>query len=148
MNPKFASAEVAQVFAAVPTDARARLLEVRSLIFDVAAKTPEVGPIEEALRWGEPSYLTKKTKSGTTVRIHWKAKHPDDCALYVSCQTDLVEGFRLRHAGALRFEGQRAVLFGVAGPLPEAALRDCIREALTYHVNRARAATRVRGKLR
>lgn len=108
-------------------------MQLRSLIFETAAATEGVGPLEEALRWGEPSYLTNQSKSGTTIRIHWKPKRADRCAMYVHCQTNLVEQYRLRHGGVLEFEGNRAVLFDVNQPLPEQALRDCIQLALTYH---------------
>ncbi len=129
----FESIEVAQAFDALPPRPRERLLEVRRLIFETAACTPGVGPLEEALRWGEPSYLTPKTKSGTTLRIHWKAHRPDRCALYVHCQTTLLEQYRALHGAAFEFEGKRALLIPVDGPLPARALRDCIRLALTYH---------------
>jgi hypothetical protein len=134
--PSFERMEVAEAFAALPPAARDKLLLLRSLIFETAAQTPGVGTLEEALRWGEPSYLTSQTKSGTTLRIHWKPRRPDHCAMYVHCQTNLVEQYRLRHSGTLEFEGDRAVLFEVDRPLPEAALRDCVRLALTYHQTR------------
>ena len=131
--PPFQQADVAATFAALPPSARRKLLQLRSRIFDTAARTPGVGPIEEALRWGEPSYLTSSSKSGTTIRIHWKRRRADRCAMYVHCQTDLVGQYRRRHRDALEFEGERAVLFPVDGPLPRRALRDCVRLALTYH---------------
>lgn len=56
--------------------------------------------------------------------------------MYVHCQTNLVEQYRLRHGDALEFEGDRAVLFAVDQPLPERALRDCIELALTYHTRK------------
>jgi hypothetical protein len=56
---------------------------------DLAAETPGVGPIEKALRRGDPSYLTGASKVGTTIRIHWKQRQPDYCAMYVHCQTNL-----------------------------------------------------------
>ena len=129
----FQRPEVADAFAAIPAESRARLLQLRSLILDTAARLPDVGPIEEGLRWGEPSYLTSQSKSGTTIRIHWKSKRPDRCAMYVHCQTNLLDQYRLRHGDVLEFEGNRAVLFDVERPLPERALRDCIELALTYH---------------
>jgi hypothetical protein len=58
--------------------------------------------------------------------------------MYVHCQTNLVEQYRLRHPDTLEFEGNRAVLFRIGEPLPEDALRDCIRLALTYHKSRGR----------
>lgn len=131
---RFEQPEVLEAFALLPPKARARLLELRALMFDTAAKTPRVGPLEEALRWGEPSYLTSQSKSGTTIRIHWKPKRPDHGALYVHCQTNLVEQYRLRHGKSFEFEGDRALLFALDRPLPERALRDCIRLALTYHL--------------
>lgn len=129
----FLRPDVAEAFAALPVGPRQQLLQVRSLILATAAKTPGVGAIDEALRWSEPSYLTTETKSGTTIRIHWKPARPDWCALYVHCQTNLVAQYRARHADVLEFEGNRAVLFAADGPLPEPALRDCITLALTYH---------------
>ena len=68
---------------------------------------------ELLLSSGEPSYLTTKTKSGTTIRVHWKERRADRCAMYVHCQTNLVQQYRLRHADELEFEGNRAVLFPI-----------------------------------
>ncbi len=48
---------------------RAKLLAVRKLILDTARKTEGVGAIEEALKWGQPSYLTTREQE----RQH----HPD-----------------------------------------------------------------------
>jgi hypothetical protein len=132
--PPFKDLAVAEAFAAVPPPARDKLLQLRALIYETAAQTPKVGALTEALRWGEPSYLTAESKSGTTIRIHWKARRPDHCALYVNCQTSLVEQYRLRHQDAFEFEGNRALLFQTKKPLLKAALRDCIRLALTYHL--------------
>lgn len=132
----FERPEVAEAFAAIPPAPRERLLQLRSLILDTAAKTPGVGQLEEALRWGEPSYLTTASKSGTTIRIHWKPKQPEHCAMYVHCQTNLVAQYRARHGRALQFAGNRAVLFAVDEPLPKGALRDCIQLALTYKLQR------------
>lgn len=131
--PPFQHEDVAATFAALPHAARRTLLQLRTLIFETAAELPGVGPLEEALRWGEPSYLTSTSKSGTTIRIHWKPRRVDRCAMYVHCQTNLVQQYRLLHYDSLEFEGNRAVLFPIDEPLPEEALRDCIRLALTYH---------------
>lgn len=130
----FSSSAVAEAFTALPDAPRERLLELRSLIFTVANASPEIGPLEEALGWGEPSYLTSQTKSGTTVRIHWKARDPEHCALYVNCRTELVERFRERHSDTLLFADNRAVLFRVDAPLPRVALENCVQLAFTYHL--------------
>jgi hypothetical protein len=36
------------------------LLVLREVIFDTVSEIEGVGKLEEALRWGEPSYLTKE----------------------------------------------------------------------------------------
>src|SRR3954465_10661154 len=66
---RFADPAVAAVFAAYPVVLRKRLMVLRALVLDVAAKTGGVGRLTETLKWGQPSYLTPETKSGTTVRI-------------------------------------------------------------------------------
>ena len=64
--------QVAAVFNNYPEKMRERLLFLRQLILETAAITEGVGQLEETLKWGEPSYLTPTTKSGSTVRIAWK----------------------------------------------------------------------------
>jgi hypothetical protein len=63
--------DVANVLNGFPTPVRGRLLEVRSLIFDIAATSAGVGPLTETLKWGEPAYLTAATGSGSTIRLGW-----------------------------------------------------------------------------
>ena len=67
INPK-----VSAVFDSYPQNVRTRLFFLRQLIFDEAASIEGIKEIEETLKWGEPSYLTPKSKSGSTIRIAWK----------------------------------------------------------------------------
>lgn len=135
MTP-FANAEVAVVFNSYPAPARKKLLALRELIFRTAAATPGVGELEETLKWGEPAYLTTKSKSGSTVRIAWKKARPDEYAMYFNCQTTLVDTFRTVFARELRFEGNRAIVFSTAETLPADAVVFCVAAALTYHRKR------------
>ena len=137
-SPAFQTPEVASVFAAYPPALRDRLLRLRQLIFETAEATEGVGPLQEALKWGQPSYLTPRTKSGTTIRIDTVKSEPGRYALYVHCQTDLVTAFREMYPDALTCEGNRAVLFDEQDPLPEDVLRHCIALALTYHARKTR----------
>ena len=132
----FRDPKVEQRFAGYPAPVRARLLRLRELIFDTAAATPGVGPLEESLRWGEPAYLTSKTRSGTTVRID--AKEPESYALFVHCQTDLVATYRARDPDAFEYEGSRAIRLPTDIAPPEGPLRHCIALALTYHLDKRR----------
>lgn len=139
VQPPEPPAAVATAFAAHPEPVRERLLAVRALIFDTAAKTDGVGQLTETLKWGEPAYLTEKTRSGTTIRLGVSKDAPGDCAMFVNCQTTLVDDFRAHFADALAFEGTRGVIVPVADPMPTDALAFVIGAALTYHANKTRS---------
>jgi hypothetical protein len=127
--------EVDAVFEACPELARTRLRSLRRLILDTAKATKGVGAIEEALKWGQPSYLTKQTGSGSTIRIDRVKSADNQVAVFFHCQTDLVATFRELYP-QLRFSGNRAILLDADWKLPEAELRHCVALALTYHLRR------------
>jgi len=130
---------VAAVFAGYPARTQAKLLALRRLILETAAKTPGVGALQETLKWGQPSYLTTETGSGSTIRIDRVKPEAGDererYALYVHCQTTLVSTFRQLYRDQLTFGGNRSILLDADQPLPKPALRHCIALALTYHRN-------------
>jgi hypothetical protein len=134
MTP-FSNPAVRAKFEAYPPVPRKRLLALRELIFRVATDTPGVGEVDESLKWGEPSYTTAN-KSGSPLRIDWKARAPDQYAVYFQCQTDLVEMFRTLFPSDFRFEGNRALVLGLSGKLPEDELFVCISAALTYRLRK------------
>ena len=123
------------VFSAYPSPVKARLLALRRLIFDTADTTEGVGALEETLKWGQPSYLTAESKSGSTIRIDQVKAEAGRYAVYFHCQTDLVETFRELYP-QLRYGGNRSILFDAGEKLPEAALRHCVALALTYHLRK------------
>ena len=107
-------------------------MEVRRLIF-ATANDVDAGPLTETLKWGEPSYLTEASKSGTTLRLGQPKGQSDKAALFVPCQTTLVAEFRETiDDPAIVLEGNRAILFTFGERLPCDALRHCIAQALTY----------------
>ena len=126
---------VEAVFDACPGPARAKLLALRRLILDAAKATKGVGPIEEALKWGQPSYLTAETGSGSTIRIDRVKPADNQVAVFFHCQTDLVETFRELYP-ELSYSGNRAILLDAGAKLPEAELRHCVALALTYHLRK------------
>lgn len=113
-----------------PEPVRSALERLRRLILDTAAATPGVSEVEETLRWGQPSYLTK---TGSTIRIDALKGSGSRYALYVHCQTDLVARFRNLYGEALTYEGKRALIFDAAEPLDEDMVAHCVALALTYH---------------
>lgn len=125
--------EVARAFDAFPMAVRQRLLQVRDLIFETAARTDGVGPLAETLKWGEPAYLTEATGSGTTIRLSWLRSSDETCAILFNCRTTLVETFRAQFSGIFAYEKNRAILLRTSGVLPRAPLATCLAMALTYH---------------
>ncbi|MGY4474436.1 DUF1801 domain-containing protein [Bradyrhizobium sp. USDA 3364] len=123
------------LFDAYPAPVRTKLLALRRLIFETARATKGVGALEETLKWGQPSYLTPETGSGSTVRIDQVKPAAGQVAIYFHCQTNLVETFRGLYP-ELSYSGNRAILLDVGGKLPEPALRHCVALALTYHLRR------------
>ena len=131
---------VANTFENYPLRLRAKLKTLRAMIFDVAAATDGVGTIEEALKWGQPSYLTAETGSGSTIRIGLVKLNQPQYAVYFHCQTDLVDTFRELYPNAFKFEGSRAIVFDLTDKVPERELRHCIGLALTYHLRKRKPA--------
>ena len=109
---------------------------LRQLIFEVAADTEGVGELTETLKWGQPSYLTENTKSGSTIRIGKEKKTEGDYAIYFKCQTSLVSTFKDRYKSQFRYEGNRAIVFRQNDKIPVNELRQCIAMALTYHLRK------------
>ena len=140
-KPRAAARDTAveAVFSTYPAPVKARLLALRRLIFDIADTTKGVGALEETLKWGQPSYLTTESKSGSTIRIDQVKAEAGQYAVYFHCQTDLVETFRELYP-ELRYGGNRSILLDAADKLPETALRHCVALALTYHLRKRKAA--------
>lgn len=126
-------ADVAAALDLYTPPVRARLLELRDLVFAVAGETEGVGPLTETLKWGEPAYLTEASGSGTTIRLGVSKQAPEAAAVFVNCRTTLIEDFRERFGDSLVFEGSRAVIVPLDGPLPVEPLAFCLRAALLYH---------------
>lgn len=133
--PAITDLGVAAAFESYDPPVASTLLQLRQLIFDTAAETLGVGPLEETLKWGQPSYLTRQSSSGSTIRLAPAPAHTDyDCALYFICTTTLVDGFRAAFGDLFAYEGDRALLFHSGHTVPTEQLRECVAMALTYHL--------------
>jgi len=108
------------------------------LILDTARATEGVGRLDETIKWGQVSYLTSETGSGSTVRIDRVKSDGDQYAVYFHCQTNLVETFRELYP-ELTYGGNRSILLDTSKALPKQALRHCVALALTYHLNKRKA---------
>ena len=86
--------EVLAVFSSYPREYESKLLFLRELIFETAASIEDVGEIEETLKWGEPSYLTPESKSGSTIRIAWKESPNQHYSMFFKCTANLVPALK------------------------------------------------------
>jgi hypothetical protein len=126
---------VRDAFQGIDQPHRDILLNLREMIFEVAAEDDQIGQIEETLRWGEPAYITQKKKTGSTIRLAIE-KASGTPAVFFNCKTTLVEEFREKFGGSLSYVKNRAVLLDGEGETFEAALKICIAAALSYHLRR------------
>jgi len=122
--------DVKLVFKKYPPQVRKQMKALRKLVIDTAKEVDELDALEETLKWGEPSYLTKH---GSTLRMDWKAKKPEQYAMYFKCTSKLVETFRKKHKKTFNYEGNRAIVFLLDETVPETELKSCIKATLTYH---------------
>lgn len=122
--------EIKSVFSNYPDFVRNKLLVLRKLIIDSASEVEEIKELEETLKWGEPSYVSK---IGSTIRIDWKSKTPNQYAIYFKCTSRLVETFKLIFNNTFNYEGKRAIIFQLEDEIPTEELVKCIKTALTYN---------------
>jgi hypothetical protein len=134
MSLPFADCAVAAAFDAHPEPVREALLRLRQHILAAAAQNPGIGDLVETLKWGEPAYLPKMPRIGTTVRINGVKGSRDRYAAYFHCQTTLIRSFKELYGSEFSFEGNRAIVFSLRDEVPEEAFRHCVALALTYHL--------------
>lgn len=137
MTP-FENQNVKSIFDAYPPKIGEKLLQIRELVFEIGANNPLIGKIEETLKWGEPSYLTADTKSGSTLRIDKKKNQDGIFAIYFNCKTTLIEDIKAILGDKFNYEGNRALIFNAQTTLPINEIKFCIEMALSYK-HRAKA---------
>lgn len=113
-----------------PEHIKGKLNHLRKLILETAAAIEGTDEIEETLKWGEPSYIANR---GSTIRIDWKPKKPDQYAMYFKCTSKLVPTFKELFGDKFKYENTRAILFDLDDTIPEKELKTCIELALKYH---------------
>ena len=130
--------EIKTAFSSYDTEIRDRLLHCRTMVFEVAASHPDIGPISECLKWGQPSYLTEVSGSGSTLRLAPFVKSDGSAcaALYVHCATDLIDQFQTFYRDDFAYQGKRALLIDRLDEAAEARLRHCIALTLSYKLRK------------
>lgn len=113
-----------------PKKIQKQLLAIRKIIFDLQTQHSDIAEIEETLKWGEPSYLTK---SGSTIRISWKKSSPEQYGIYFNCKSKLVDTYKEIYPNEFTYEGNRAIILKYNQIIPRNELSQCLLMALTYH---------------
>ena len=123
------SQPVAAVFAGWPQPVRVRANRIRAIIYEVADETGS-GPVEETLKWGQPSF--SNGKAGTPLRLGHVPSDAMPLRLLAHCATTLIDQCRTRF-DELTYETNRAICLSDTAPLPETELKACIALAQRYH---------------
>ncbi|KJD32108.1 hypothetical protein PK35_11765 [Tamlana nanhaiensis] len=122
--------KVTEIFNNYPPQVKLKMDALRALVLNTADNVEGLEKLEETLKWNEPSYVTKH---GSTLRIDWKPKAPNQYAMYFQCTSQLVSTFKIIYKGVFKFEGNRAIIFNLNETIPVTELKHCITLALTYH---------------
>ena len=123
---------IARAITAAPEPAQKGLWALRALILETAASLPNVGRVEECLKWGQPAFTTPETKSGSTLRLG--CPKSGGFALYAHCQSTIISSFAEAFPGLDTIEGNRAVHFSDASQIDPSRHGQLIAHALQYHL--------------
>ena len=123
-------ARVAEKYRSYPPHVRAKIKALRKLVLDTAKTIESIETVEETLKWGEPSFVVD---NGSTLRVDWKSKTPEQYAMYFKCTSKLVDTFQEVFGDTFNYEGSRAIVFQLGEKVPEDELKQCIKATLTYH---------------
>ena len=119
--------------------AQRTLWQCRAMFHDVAEKAG-AGPLDETLKWGQPSWRPMKPRTGSTLRIDWSPKYPSRLSLYVDCKTDLAARMQILYPDLPENDGQRHLAVALDAPLPEQAIAHLADMTFTYHRTKSRTA--------
>ena len=133
MTP-FTSKNVESLFLSYEENCRNRLMEIREIIFDISKKNKIIGELSEEIRWGQATYITKETKSGSSVRLRIFGNNK--IAIFFHCKTILVSRFRALYSNKLAFSKNRAIILDPKQELEVDTISHCIFMSLTYNLNK------------
>lgn len=123
---------VSDVVAAWPKAAQSRFHEIRGIVFDATKDIARL-TLVETLKWGEPSWLPDRARIGSTLRVAWSDKSPDQIGLFVNCNTAIGDTMRQLYPADFTYDGTRALRLPLQGALPVQAIAHCAVLTLTWH---------------
>ncbi|MCR9203750.1 MAG: hypothetical protein NXH75_04170 [Halobacteriovoraceae bacterium] len=124
--------EVEEKYKSYPPMVKKEILILRKMILETVKNDSDIDFSGEALKWGEPSFLTKS--SGSTLRLDWKAKSPEHISLFVNCQTKLISMFKELYPFDFEYVGNRELRIPLRVKYSKEKLKKCIELALKYNL--------------
>ncbi len=124
------SPEFESKLSSYPKYIRPKMQYLRDLVLETAEEIPDIKELDETLKWGEPSFISK---IGSTLRMDGKEKTANQYQLYFNCSSRLVETFKLIFGDLFEYEKNRAIIFRMDEDIPVVALKECIATILMYH---------------
>ncbi len=114
------SPEFEEKLLSYPERVRPKMQYLRELVIESAKEIPDIKELDETLKWGEPSFISK---IGSTLRMDWKEQTPNQYQLY----------FQLIFGDLFEYEKNRAIIFKMDEEIAAAEVKECIAAALRYH---------------
>ena len=124
--------QINEKYKTYPPIVKQKMLNFRELILEVIEKNPDIDFTGEALKWDEPSFLTKS--SGSTLRIDWKKKSPEHVSIFVNCQTKLISIFRELYPDDFEYVGNREVRLPIKRKYSKVKVKKLIELVLKYNL--------------
>jgi hypothetical protein len=133
-HTKINNPDIQKIFNQYPKEVKKRIIELRSIIFEVARNNPKIGIITESLKWGEPKYQTNQTKSGSSISINHKKEMENNFSMCVLDTTNLIQTFKEIYPKTFYFNGNRELIINANKKMPKEEIYHCIELALTYNL--------------
>ncbi|MEP5732549.1 MAG: hypothetical protein ABJL67_24625 [Sulfitobacter sp.] len=111
----------------------------RTLFHQISTER-DIGPLDETLKWGQPSWRPVRPRTGSTLRMGWRQADADHLAFFVDCKTNLAAQMQDIYPDVFQNDGKRALLLPLSRPFAEQAVAHLAELTFTYHQRKRVAA--------
>ncbi|EFL88717.1 DUF1801 domain-containing protein [Ahrensia sp. R2A130] len=100
--------DVAAAYGSFAPELRKSADAFRNEVIETIKAHPEIGELEETLKWGVPSYLSKRANIGSTIRIA-PVKNTNEIGMFFICTSGLMDEFREIYPDTFTYHGTRTL---------------------------------------
>lgn len=112
-------------------------------LYHQTAQAADVGVLDEALKWGQPSWRPMTPRTGSTLRMGWSAEAADSMTFFVDCKTDIASRMADIYPDTFANDGRRQLALSLSDPVPQDPVQHLAEMTFCYH--RAKRSTRQAG---